>query len=221
MDTFSYNDKAYEVDSRKFLKDFEAWDENFADGMALQLQIPHGLTKEHWDIIHFIHDAFKETGRCPMVYETCQKSGLRLKDLKRLFPTGYLRGACKLAGISSKAGHLGPTYHPASLPQNVSFMESYDKSYEVDVRGFLINHDQWDDHYAIYRAYDMKINGGKLTTRHWQIIRFLREQYEKSKEVPTIYETCEANGMDLNEIERLFPDGYHRGAVKIAGLRVG
>ncbi len=60
----------------------------------------------------------------------------------------------------------------------------------------------------------------KLTDRHWQVIRFLRQSHEKNNLVPTVYETCEANKMDLEELERLFPDGYHRGAVKIAGLRV-
>ena len=28
------------------------------------------------------------------------------------------------------------------------------------------------------------------------------------------------NLIDLDELQKLFPDGYHRGAVKIAGLRV-
>ena len=60
----------------------------------------------------------------------------------------------------------------------------------------------------------------KLTDKHWQIINFLRKSFEKNNMVPTIYETCEANGIDLEELEKLFPDGYHRGAVKIAGLRV-
>jgi tRNA 2-thiouridine synthesizing protein E len=67
---------------------------------------------------------------------------------------------------------------------------------------------------------DMKIHGGKLTDKHWQIIRFLREYYEKNEEIPTVYETCEANQINIEELDQLFPDGYHRGAVKIAGLRM-
>ena len=43
----------------------------------------------------------------------------------------------------------------------------------------------------------------------------------KSKEVITVYERCEANGMDIEELERLFQDGYHRGATETVGLRVG
>lgn len=220
MAIFSYKGQSYEVNSNNYLLDFNNWDSNFAEGMALQLNMPHGLTKEHWDIIHFIHNTFKQTGRSPLVYETCQMCGFRLKELRKLFPTGYLRGACKLAGMSSKIGRLGRAYHPAGLPQISSFMKSYDKTYEVDVRGFLVNPDDWDEQYAIYKAYDMKINDGKLTDKHWQIIRFLRESYDKNKNVPTVYQTCEANQIDIEELQRLFPGGYHRSAVKIAGLRV-
>ena len=58
-----------------------------------------------------------------------------------------------------------------------------------------------------------------LTEKHWEVIDFLRKKYAESRKVPTVYETCEATGVGLQELERLFPQGYHRGAVKIAGLR--
>lgn len=45
------------------------------------------------------------------------------------------------------------------------------------------------------------------------------EIYEEHKRVPTVYVTCEDTGVELDLLERLFPDGYHRGLVKIAGLR--
>jgi tRNA 2-thiouridine synthesizing protein E len=130
--------------------------------MALQLKIPHGLIKEHWDVIHSIRNTFQEMGRCPLVYEICRMNGLRIQDLRKLFPTGFLRGACKLAGITSREGHLGPAYDPISLPDITSFMESYDKTYEVDVRGFLVNPDQWDEYYAVYKAYDPKLCSTRL-----------------------------------------------------------
>lgn len=97
--------KAYQVDSQGFLVDFNDWDEDFAQGTAPKVKIIHGLTKEHWDIIYFVHNSFKEHGKCPLVYHTCRKNGLRIKELKSLFPTGYLRGTCRLAGITYKAGY--------------------------------------------------------------------------------------------------------------------
>jgi tRNA 2-thiouridine synthesizing protein E len=47
----------------------------------------------------------------------------------------------------------------------------------------------------------------------------LRGIVAKKGVVPTIYETCEDNSTETDAREGLFPDGYRRGAVKIAGLR--
>jgi tRNA 2-thiouridine synthesizing protein E len=66
----------------------------------------------------------------------------------------------------------------------------------------------------------MKIPGGKLSKRHWEVIHFLRKTCEQTKTVPTIHETCDFLNIEFDELEQLFPDGYHRGAVKIAGLKV-
>jgi tRNA 2-thiouridine synthesizing protein E len=60
----------------------------------------------------------------------------------------------------------------------------------------------------------------RLTDKHWQILEFLRQRFATNNIVPTVYETREANHLELEELQRLFPDGYHRGAVKLAGLRV-
>lgn len=220
METFSYKGKNYEVDPMNFLTNFNDWDENFAEGLAPHLGILPGLTKEHWEVLRAIRTYFQENGACPNVYETCRICGLRISELKKLFPTGYWRGACKLAGLISWGGPLGPGFHPVNLPEAKPFLEAYNKTYEIDVRGFLVNPEEWDEYYAVYRAYEMKIHGGKLTDQHWKIIKFLRESFQKFKEVPTIYETCEANEIDMDELERLFPDGYHRSAVKLAGLRI-
>lgn len=218
MGTFTSKDRDYNVDSKGFLLNFEDWDENFAQGMAEKLGLSRPLSREHWHVINFIHNTFKATGKCPVVYETCETMGLSVSQLRSLFPTGYFRGACKLAGIPGKEGQLGSSFLTGSAGI-MDFVKSYyTKTYEVDVRGFLVNPEEWDEQYAVYRAYEMKIEGGKLTEKHWEIIRYLRRYYITNKEIPTVYDVCEANQIDLRELERLFPDGYHRGAVKIAGL---
>jgi tRNA 2-thiouridine synthesizing protein E len=94
---FQYGGKTYETDISGFLVAPDQWDDNFAEGMALKLGMSEGLTEEHWKVIRFLRTAAKETGRCRLVYQTCRQNNLRLADLGRLFPTGYLRRACKLA----------------------------------------------------------------------------------------------------------------------------
>lgn len=59
-----------------------------------------------------------------------------------------------------------------------------------------------------------------LSEEHWQIIYYLRKKFQETGAVPTIYETCADNRLNLERFQTLFPDGYHRGAVKIAGLHV-
>jgi tRNA 2-thiouridine synthesizing protein E len=218
MRIFKRKGKVYDLDSDGFLLDPKKWDPNLAEGLSLDLGIQGGLTKEHWDVIHFIRGELEKTGKCPNLFETCRANNLRRNELKRLFPTGYMRGACKLAGVSYKEAYLGADYmeHSAKDLHAVATRQEY----RVDVRGFLVDPDEWDEHYAAHRAYEMKITGGKLSKMHWQIIRFLRSTFYKTGKISTVSETCEANDLDIDELEQLFPDGYHRGAVKIAGLRL-
>jgi len=216
MGTFAFRGKTYNVDTEEFLSEFSQWDEDFARGMAPKVGIISGLSEDHWRIIHFIRDTIKESGRCPLVYDTTRMNRLHLQELKALFPAGYLRGACKLAGITYKEGYLDQSWVEDFAEQITAGAQ--EKTYETNVHGFLINPYQWDKKYAVHRAWEMKMP--KLTTRHWQIISFLRESFEKNNVVPSVYETCEANHIEVDELQSLFPDGYHRGAVKIAGLRV-
>jgi tRNA 2-thiouridine synthesizing protein E len=218
MRIFKRKGKTYELDADGFLMDPKKWDPDLAEGMALGLGIQGGLTREHYDVIHFIRRELDRTGKCPNVFETCRANNLRRSELKRLFPTGYMRGACLLGGVSYKDAYLGADYMEHSAKDLHAVAQR--QEYRVDVRGFLVDPDEWDEHYAAHRAFDMKIHGGKLSEMHWQVIRFLRSTFYKTGKIPTVTETCEANDLDLGELEQLFPDGYHRGAVKIAGLRL-
>lgn len=217
MKTIKFNGKSYRTDTHDFLVDPMEWGEDFALGMAPKVGIITGLTKDHWKVIHFIRDSYKKCGKCPLVYETCCVNRLHTQELKRLFPSGYLRGACKLAGITFKEGYLDQS-GLEDFGEWMASTEKEEKSYQINVRGFLINPSNWDEQYARYKAYEMK--NPKLTPKHWQIIHFLRNSFAKNNMVPTLYETCEANGIEIEELQKLFPDGYHRGAVKVSGLRV-
>jgi len=217
MASITLKGKTYQISIEGFLEDFTQWDEAFAEGMASRCGIDGDLTSHHWDVINFIRKAFKLTGRCPLIYETCRAFGLNLQGLKKLFPSGYLRGACKLAGITYREGYFG--YAPLPESQEKADAIPNDKTYVVDTRGFLINPFSWDEKFALNKAIELKMPD-KLTEKHWKIIEFMRNYFRQNREVPTVYQTCEGTEIDIKELEQLFPDGYHRGAVKIAGLRV-
>jgi len=217
MNELKLNDKSYRVDSEGFLLDYHQWDENFVEGMASRSGISEGLTGKHWEVIRYIRNTYDELGKCPLVYQTCRYTDLQLKELESLFPAGYMRGACKLSGITYKESYLNYAWAENVTDDAAGFTPH--KTYVIDSRGFLVRAHDWDRQFAVLKATELKIPGG-LSTKHWQIINFLRRHYLERREVPTVFETCEKNDLELDELERLFPDGYHRGAVKIAGLRV-
>ena len=122
--------RTYEVDVEGFLLDETTWNEDFAEALAPRLGIDGGLTDAHWLVLNYIRQAHARTGRSPMVYETCRDRSLSLSALRRLFPTGHWRGACKLAGMT----------YLCSRPTG--------KTYRIDARGYLIEPGEWDRNFA-------------------------------------------------------------------------
>jgi len=217
MQHFSYKDTTYQIDDQGFLLDPNFWDVNFAEGTAKECGIDH-LTKEHWDAINTLRELYQENGTCPTVFATCKATGLRPREMKVLFPTGYHRSLCRIAGVDYLLNRLPDNSHALLAAADLKAL-SGNKHYKIDVHGFLIDFDNWDPYYAMHRALDMKIPQRELGDGHWGVIYYLRDAFKREKRIPTFYETCEDCQLELEELEALFPDGYHRGALKIAGLR--
>jgi tRNA 2-thiouridine synthesizing protein E len=104
MQTLESRNKTYLLDDDGFLVDPRRWDEDFAEGMAGELGMEDPLSPTHWNVLKFIRATYLETGSCPMVHKTCKANNLHLRELESLFPAGYQRGACKLAGVIPKLG---------------------------------------------------------------------------------------------------------------------
>ena len=208
----TYNGKSYTLDHYGFLHPPEQWDENFANGIAGSLGIYGGLTKKHWDFIRYLRKKLTEEKKLPTVINACAENKVRLKKFRLLFPTGYHRGACKIAGINyefmCESKYCLCSYE---IPPSIR------ADYKISPLGFLEDFDQWDERFAFFVIREWNLPQG-LTERHREIIRFLRGFYERNKDIPTIFETCKATRLTLEELEELFPDGYQRGACRIAGL---
>jgi len=217
----SYNGKSYDLDDQGFLQDYDKWDEDFAVGIAPEAKVENGLGDDHWSVIRFIRNEFEQSGECPLVYSTCRANGISPQELKSLFPAGYTRGACRLAGISYRDRFMD--YYGETLPGRkaktgtAAPAGTTDKVYRVDAFGFLVDPSEWDEDFAHNKAREMKLPGGLNDRRH-EIVQYLRRAHGKTETVPSVSECCETLGIELDEMERLFPDGYVRGAVKIAGL---
>lgn len=201
----------YTLDEHGFLYPPEQWNEAFAEGIAARLGIYDGLTEEHWEFIRYLRRKFIEEKTVPLVVYACADNNLRLSRLAFLFPTGYHRGACKIAGINYQFMFDS---NPWITYESYSVLKS---EYKMTESGFLESFDQWDERFAQITAGENQLPEG-LTEKHWQLIRYLRDYYSRMKNIPTVYTACKAIGIEVVELRDLFPNGYRRGACRIAGL---
>jgi tRNA 2-thiouridine synthesizing protein E len=205
------NGKTYSLDRYGFLDPPEQWDDEFATNMAEKVGILDGLTEEHWEFIRYLRRKFIIAKTVPVVVIACAENKMRLGKLRALFPAGYHRGACKIAGIN----------HSFMYEHNIWLTyESYRMllaNYGMTPAGFLENFDQWDKRFVYQIVSEWDLADG-LRDRHWDVIYYLRDFYEENKNIPTVFETCKIMELTFPELLELFPDGYRRGACRAAGL---
>lgn len=211
MSSVAFKGKSYELDDHGFLDPPEQWDESFADGMAKMVGIRAGLTDRHWELIHYLRHKFLEENTVPVLVMACADQDIRLSELRSLFPAGYHRGACKIAGINYKfmyETNYWLTYETAPPIK---------ERYQLDSLGFLSRADQWDEDF-VELAMSQRDNPTTPTDRHMQVLHYLRNFFAVNQTIPVVHETCVANDLTLDDLRELFPGGYRRGACRIAGL---
>lgn len=205
------NGKTYTLDRHGFLDPPEQWDEDFADAMAERSGIHGGLTKQHWDFIHYLRRKFVIAKTVPVVVLACADNNIRLGKLKSLFPAGYHRGACRIAGINYKF------MYEHNIWLTYESYRSLKANYGMTPAGFLVDFDQWDHQFVHHIVSEWDLPGG-LTDRHWDVVNYLRDYYRQTRNIPTVYKTCKDLDLTLNELRELFTEGYRRGACRVAGL---
>lgn len=89
------------------------------------------------------------------------------------------------------------------------------KQVQVNQDGYLTDFSQWDKNIAAEIAREEGIN--ELTTKHWEVISYLQDQYKK--QIPlTIRKVGNSGVTDIKEFYGLFPGGPLKKASKIAGI---
>jgi TusE/DsrC/DsvC family sulfur relay protein len=86
----------------------------------------------------------------------------------------------------------------------------------VDDEGFFEDPAQWTEEMAPEIAKAQGID--ELTDKHWQVIRFMREQYLTTGTGPTVRVLGKTSGVTVKELYQLFPKGPAKVAAKIAGI---
>lgn len=104
MSHLDVNGKQLELNEEGFLTDPQQWDRQVAEALARDQECIENLTPEHWAIIEFIRNHFLQTSLAPMVRSICKTTGLPLRRIYELFPSGPAKGACKIAGLPKPDG---------------------------------------------------------------------------------------------------------------------
>jgi tRNA 2-thiouridine synthesizing protein E len=86
----------------------------------------------------------------------------------------------------------------------------------LDEEGFFEDPTQWTEDMAPQLAADVGIEA--LTDRHWQVIRFMRQEYFEKGTGPTVRVLGKTSGVPVKELYQLFPKGPAKTAAKIAGI---
>ena len=206
-----FGDRTYTLDRYGFLFPTDQWDRAFAEGMAAELGIHGGLMEEHWAFVDYIRRKFLDEQTIPVVVIACAENQVRLAHFKRLFPTGYFRGACRIAGVDFE--FMQRTNHWLSY-ETAPILKA---EYALTPQGFLEDFEQWDERFCEPILAEWKLPP-QLTDAHRRVIQYLRAYYRDHRDIPTVLETCRENALDLEELGTLFPGGYRRGACRIAGL---
>ena len=89
-------------------------------------------------------------------------------------------------------------------------------SVAVNEEGFLVDPAQWTEEMAPQIAKTAGID--ELTPRHWQVIRFMRAEYQARGTGPTVRVLGKTSGVTIKELYQLFPKGPAKTAARIAGI---
>ena len=96
-----------DIDEEGYLIDPTSWNNEVAEAFAEQENIQ--LTEDHWDAINFMRQYYSENQVAPDVRHVTKHLSERLGPASRniifeLFPYGYVKQACKIAGMKRPRG---------------------------------------------------------------------------------------------------------------------
>ncbi len=103
MTPLSATGESVAMDPEGFLEDSSQWTEEIAAEIANDNGIGE-LTDCHWAVINYMRTAYLRDGTAPSIRTLGKLSGVPIKELYQLFPTGPAKLAAKVAGIPKPRG---------------------------------------------------------------------------------------------------------------------
>ena len=103
MATVEFKGNTWMTDEDGFIDDFKNWNKDWVEFVAGGEGIKE-INDEHWKVINYLQEYYKENGIAPMVRLLVKRTGFKLKYIYDLFPSGPAKGACKMAGLPKPTG---------------------------------------------------------------------------------------------------------------------
>jgi tRNA 2-thiouridine synthesizing protein E len=103
MPVFEWNGLKLDVDEDGFIQNPEVWNEQVALALASTDGVSE-LTENHWKVINYIREYFKQYQIAPMIRKMTKETGFPLREIFDMFPSGPANGACKVAGLPKPTG---------------------------------------------------------------------------------------------------------------------
>lgn len=85
----------------------------------------------------------------------------------------------------------------------------------VDEEGFMTVYDEWTEDLGAILASNIGID---MTDRHWDAIKFLREDFKVEGETPTLRRVSTIGGVPTKELFQMFPKKPAKKMAYVAGL---
>ncbi|HSB06723.1 MAG TPA: TusE/DsrC/DsvC family sulfur relay protein [Thermodesulfobacteriota bacterium] len=92
-----------EVDEDGFIQEPEKWNKALAEDIA-KTENAYPLNENHWKVVDYLRDYYVKFGVAPPIRMVVKKTGIDLKQIYELFPSGPAKGACKVAGLPKPTG---------------------------------------------------------------------------------------------------------------------
>lgn len=96
-------DADVEFDPDGFMLEPGLWNDAVACAIAHEEGIDE-MAEEHWKVVNFIREYWKEHDLAPAVRLICQQCGVSVRRIYKLFTAGPARGACRVAGLPKPDG---------------------------------------------------------------------------------------------------------------------
>ena len=96
-------DANIELDKDGFMTEPGLWSETVARAIAGTEGIEE-MSEDHWKVVNYIRDYWKEHDLAPAVRLICKDVGLGVRQIYKLYTSGPARGACRVAGLPKPDG---------------------------------------------------------------------------------------------------------------------